>query len=89
MGGTEATNFEVRNGAAWITLNRPERRNALSSTLVTELYDHLAGANADDAARAIVITGKPPAFCSGADLKNPPGQAAPGAMAVPYPDVLT
>ena len=89
MGGTEATLYDVRQGAAWITLNRPERRNALSNLLVSELYDHLAAANADDAARAIVITGKPPAFCSGADLKNPPGKAAPGAMAVPYPDVLT
>ena len=89
MGGTEATIYDLRDGAAWITLNRPERRNALSNELVSELYDHLAAANADDAVRAIVITGKPPAFCSGADLKNPPGQAAPGAMAVPYPDVLT
>ena len=89
MGGTEATIYDIRKGAAWITLNRPERRNALSNALVSELYDHLAAANADDAVRAIVITGKPPAFCSGADLKNPPGKAAPGAMAVPYPDVLT
>ena len=89
MGGTEATIYDLRDGAAWITLNRPERRNALSNELVSELYGHLAAANADDAVRAIVITGKPPAFCSGADLKNPPGKAAPGAMAVPYPDVLT
>ncbi len=89
MPGTEATLYDNRNGAAWITLNRPERRNALSSVLVTELYEHLAAANADDAVRCVVITGNGPAFCSGADLKNPPGQAAPGALAVPYPDVLT
>ena len=89
MGGNEATLYNVTGGAAWITLNRPERRNALSNVLVTELYDHLAAANAEDDVRAIIITGKPPAFCSGADLKNPPGKAAPGAMAVPYPDVLT
>ena len=89
MSGTEATIYEISKGAAWITLNRPERRNALSNALVSEVYDHLGAANADDAVRAIVITGAPPAFCSGADLKNPPGQAAPGAMAVPYPDVLT
>ena len=88
MGAMEATLYEIRDGAAWITLNRPERRNALSNALVSELYGHLATANADDAVRAIVITGKPPAFCSGADLQNPPGKAAPGAMAVPYPDVL-
>lgn len=89
MSGTEATLYEVNNGAAWITLNRPDNRNALSAVLVTELYQHLANANEDDDARSIVITGNGPAFCAGADLKNPPGQAAPGGMAVPYPDVLT
>ena len=89
MGGTEATLYDVKNGAAWITLNRPQNRNALSAVLVTELYNHLAAANEDVNARSIVITGNGPAFCAGADLKNPPGQAAPGGMAVPYPDVLT
>ena len=38
---TNATLYEVRRGAAWITLNRPENRNALSSELVIEMYDHL------------------------------------------------
>ena len=38
MSGTEATLYEIRHGAAWITLNRPENRNALSAILVTELY---------------------------------------------------
>ncbi len=89
MSGTEATLYDVRNSAAWIRLNRPENRNALSAKLVTELYGHIAAANADDDARAIVISGNGPAFCAGADLKSPPGQAAPGGMAVPYPDVLT
>ena len=46
MPTTEATLYEVKQGAAWITLNRPENRNALSSVLVTELYDHLMAANA-------------------------------------------
>ena len=35
---TEATLYKVRNGAAWITLNRPENRNALSAVLVAELH---------------------------------------------------
>ena len=69
MPTTEATLYEVKQGAAWITLNRPENRNALSSVLVTELYDHLMAANADDGVRSIVITGNGPAFCAGADLK--------------------
>ena len=58
MATTEATLYEIKQGAAWITLNRPENRNALSSILVTELYDHIMAANADDAVRSIVITGK-------------------------------
>ena len=45
MATTEATLYAVKNGAAWITLNRPENRNALSSILVLELYEHLLVAN--------------------------------------------
>ncbi len=90
MAATEATLYEIDQGAAWITLNRPENRNALSAVLVTELYDHLQAANADDAVRCIVITGNGPAFCAGADLKSPPGQLSEGSSrAVPYADVLT
>ena len=88
MAGQEDTLYEVRDGAAWITLNRPEVRNALSARLVTELYDHLGAANGDAAVRCIVLTGNGKAFCAGADLKNPPGLASDGARAVPYPDVL-
>ncbi len=89
MAGTEATLYEVRKGAAWITLNRPENRNALSSILVNELYEHLQAANADPAVRSIVITGTGPAFCAGADLKSPPGSSVSGGQkAVPYPQVL-
>ena len=89
MPTTEATLYEVNKGAAWITLNRPENRNALSSVLVLELYEHLLAANTDPAVRCIVITGADPAFCSGADLKSPPGSAIDGRRSVPYPQVLT
>ena len=88
MQTTEATTYEVDRGAAWITLNRPENRNALSAVLVSELHEHLLAANADAAARSIVLTGADPAFCSGADLKSPPGQAIEGRQSVPYPTVL-
>jgi methylglutaconyl-CoA hydratase len=81
MSNTEATRYEVRQGAAWITLNRPDNRNALSAVLVNELADHIAAALADPAARCIVITGADPAFCAGADLKNPPGSATEGRKA--------
>ena len=89
MQTTEATLYEIRNGAAWITLNRPDNRNALSSVLVSELYEHLLASNEDPEVRCIVITGADPAFCSGADLKSPPGAAIEGRRSVPYPQVLT
>jgi methylglutaconyl-CoA hydratase len=81
--------YEVRQGAAWITLNRPANRNALSAALVNELSAHLNQANQDPLVRAIVLTGTGPAFCAGADLKSPPGQSIDGGgKAVPYPEVL-
>jgi methylglutaconyl-CoA hydratase len=88
MASQKNTLYEVHDGAAWITLNRPEARNALSAGLVTELYDHLEAANADGSVRCIVVTGKGKAFCAGADLKDPPGQASDGGRAVPFADVL-
>jgi methylglutaconyl-CoA hydratase len=88
MSSGEATLYEIRAGAAWITLNRPDNRNALSAQLVNELYDHLVAANADPAVRSIVITGAGPAFCAGADLKNPPGAPAADGRTTSLPDVL-
>ena len=89
MQTTDATLYDIDRGAAWITLNRPDNRNALSAVLVSELHEHLLAANADPAVRSIVITGADPAFCSGADLKSPPGQTITGRKSVPYPTVLT
>lgn len=83
-----ATRYEIKRGAAWITLNRPENRNALSAVLVNELYAHLQAANADDEVRCIVITGSGSAFCAGADLKSPPGSLVDGKDSVAYPEVL-
>ena len=86
---SDDTLYEVRDGAAWITLNRPHNRNALSAVLVNELYAHLATAQADNNVRAIVLTGSGPAFCAGADLKNPPGSVVDGASSVPFQEILT
>lgn len=61
--------YERRGDAAWITLNQPERRNALGDALVRELGTHLDTALADPQVRAIVLTGAGPVFCAGADLK--------------------
>ena len=88
MAGQEATLYDIKNGAAWITLNRPENRNALSAILLNELHAHLIASNDNPEVRSIVITGSGPAFCAGADLKSPPGQLVDGAQAVTYPEVL-
>jgi len=55
---------------AVVTLNRPDRLNAMSIDLVIELYDALEAAGADNSVRAIVLTGAGRGFCSGLDLKD-------------------
>jgi methylglutaconyl-CoA hydratase len=82
------TRYEVREHAAWITLDSPANRNALSAPLVAELGAHLAAAFADDAVRAIVLTGTGPAFCAGADLKNRGDAVAPGGGPNPFVEIL-
>ena len=61
---------DVTQAVATITLNRPERLNAWNRTMGSELGQALASANADDAVRAVVITGAGRAFCAGADLQS-------------------
>src|SRR4051812_34347514 len=55
---------------AVVTLNRPERLNAMSIELVLELADVLQGIATDNACRVVVLTGAGRAFCSGLDLKD-------------------
>jgi len=81
-----ATLYEVRGGAAWITLNRPDNRNALSADLVAGLLDNLQRALADDAVRVIVVTGAGTVFCAGADLKG--GGVSAGTGEQPFVTVL-
>jgi len=86
---TTVTQYEIRGSAAWITLDSPSNRNALSAPLVAELGAHLKTAIADPAVRAIVLTGNGPAFCAGADLKNRGDAVAPGSGAKnPFVEIL-
>lgn len=64
------TEVDERAGVSRITLNRPERRNALSAALVDELKDALGLASGDDRVRVIGLAGAGPDFCAGADLSE-------------------
>jgi enoyl-CoA hydratase/carnithine racemase len=60
-----------RDGVRTLTLNRPERKNALNAQLWVELADALRAAKRDHDLRALVLTGAGGAFCSGADIGVP------------------
>ena len=61
--------YEVTDGVATVTLNRPEQRNALSNLMLGELVDAMRTARDDDEVRAVVLTGAgEKVFCAGADL---------------------
>jgi len=59
----------IEGSCAWITLNRPERRNALSDLMYEELCDVVARLELDDAVRVVAVTGTGPVFCAGGDIK--------------------
>ncbi len=62
--------YEMRGGVARITLNRPDKRNALDGEIVAELKAAFGASAADDACRVVLLTGAGTDFCSGADLAN-------------------
>jgi enoyl-CoA hydratase/carnithine racemase len=62
--------FEVRDGVALVTLNRPDARNAFSGRMGEELGRAYRRCDSDDAVRAVVLTGAGEAFCAGADMSS-------------------
>jgi methylglutaconyl-CoA hydratase len=60
--------YEARPPAVVLTLNRPDRRNALSRALIAALTDAFRRAREDPAARCVILTGAGPSFCAGMDL---------------------
>lgn len=66
--------YEVRARVGWITLNRPERLNALTFEVYRELTDTFAALRDEKEVRAVVITGAGRAFCSGGDVHDIIGQ---------------
>jgi enoyl-CoA hydratase/carnithine racemase len=64
----DAVLYEVKGPAAWLTLNRPDKLNALSEAIVAGLHDGLARAEADDEVKLLVLTGAGRAFSAGFDI---------------------
>ena len=62
--------IENRGAVRILTMNRPEKRNALNSELTQGLLDALRAADRDESVGAIVLTGAEPGFCAGADLSE-------------------
>lgn len=62
--------YDVEDNILTITLNRPEKLNAFTGQMLTELIDALDRADADDDVRAIIFTGAGRGFCAGADLSG-------------------
>ena len=76
MSETGQLSVERRGQVALVTLERPEKRNALSIELRTELADAFTGLSDDDAIGCVVLTGAGSAFCSGMDTSQFGGDLA-------------
>ncbi len=82
---TDVVRYETEGPVAWLTINRPEARNALSAAVREGLFAGLHRFNADDGARVLVLTGAGDrAFCAGGDLK----EMAQTGLKVPPPEFL-
>jgi enoyl-CoA hydratase/carnithine racemase len=80
-----SVSYEVRGGVAWLTIDRPEARNALSKEVRDGLWEGTRRFVADDSAAVLVLTGAgDKGFCAGGDLK----EMAETALEIPPPDFL-
>jgi enoyl-CoA hydratase len=74
--------LEMRDRVAVVTLNDPDRRNALNHEIVREIGEIFDRLESDDGVGAVVVTGAAPAFCAGADLGNLAEATAEGLKAI-------
>jgi enoyl-CoA hydratase/carnithine racemase len=82
---TDVVSYRVENGVAWLTIERPEARNALNAAAREGLFAGARRFNEDDSAKVLVLTGAgDKAFCAGGDLK----EMADTALTVPPPDFV-
>jgi len=83
--GTEAVLYELRGPAAWLTINRPDARNALNKAVRDGLLAGVERFNADPEAKVLILTGAgAKAFCAGGDLK----EMADTGLTVPPPEFV-
>jgi enoyl-CoA hydratase/carnithine racemase len=92
-----AIRYEVDDRVATITIDRPEKRNAMTDAVLREFHEAVARAGADDAVHAVVLTGAGGAFCAGTDLsdlaatpeedRSGAGRPRDGSRAEPWPRV--
>ena len=66
----ETITTDIAEGIFTLTLNRPDRMNAFTPQMMTEMIAAFDSADADDAVRAVIVTGAGRAFCAGADLAS-------------------
>ena len=67
-GKTVLVDFE--DGIAWVRMNRPEKRNAISAELALEMFDVIDALEVDERCRVLVLTGTGEAFSAGMDLRD-------------------
>jgi enoyl-CoA hydratase/carnithine racemase len=68
--------YDVAEGVATVTLNRPDRLNAVNTAMINDLVQAFGRADGDDGVRAVIVTGAGRAFCAGADLTGGGGTFA-------------
>jgi 2-(1,2-epoxy-1,2-dihydrophenyl)acetyl-CoA isomerase len=74
----KAIQYKLENDVAWVTMNRPEQRNAVNAEMRDELIGVLVDARTNAAVRAVVLTATGKGFCTGADLSGSRGQGPTG-----------
>jgi feruloyl-CoA hydratase/lyase len=68
--GGKTVLVEFDNGIAWVTMNRPDKRNAVSPTLAAEMLQVMNALEVDPRCKVLVLTGAGDSFCAGMDLKE-------------------
>jgi enoyl-CoA hydratase/carnithine racemase len=80
---TDPVLFEVAEGIATLTLNRPENRNSMTPEVLGRFRECVDAVRGDPSVRAVIVTGTGASFCAGADFRSTPAVAGGGGDAFP------